>query len=358
MHPSVRLEDPDAKCPICFMDLIPVRGRRRAVRAATPSSPSTRTRSPAPGSNDQRGGALLPRGRGPPVRQAHPDETRVARLTAWFPGRIERLFVNYVGVPVGRGRARRRPLQSRTPDRLRRVARGRALGPRGPEHVAGGASFLAGSSRPRGSDCACSGCRRETIEAAERGALRRGPLHRDLAHRRRGHRPRRAGGRLLETGDAIATVVDLSRLWLDLEAYESQLARSRGASAVTFTVEAHPGEVFEGRIAFIEPVVDERTRTAPCASPSTTPNVVSSRACSPRPPCACGSTPRARCSPTNWPGRWVAPMHPTIVEDGPGTCEVCGMDLVPAESLGVVGADPAANPARTDAAAGDSRGRP
>lgn len=26
MHPTVRLEDPDAKCPICFMDLIPVEG--------------------------------------------------------------------------------------------------------------------------------------------------------------------------------------------------------------------------------------------------------------------------------------------------------------------------------------------
>ena len=24
MHPTVRLEDPNAKCPICFMDLIPV----------------------------------------------------------------------------------------------------------------------------------------------------------------------------------------------------------------------------------------------------------------------------------------------------------------------------------------------
>jgi Cu(I)/Ag(I) efflux system membrane fusion protein len=43
-------------------------------------------------------------------------------------------------------------------------------------------------------------------------------------------------------------------------------------------------------------------------------------------------------------GRWVAPMHPTIVRDEPGTCEVCGMDLVTAESLGVVGDATTATP--------------
>jgi Cu(I)/Ag(I) efflux system membrane fusion protein len=30
-------------------------------------------------------------------------------------------------------------------------------------------------------------------------------------------------------------------------------------------------------------------------------------------------------------------MHPTVVKDGPGQCDICGMDLVTAESLGVVG---------------------
>jgi YHS domain-containing protein len=29
-------------------------------------------------------------------------------------------------------------------------------------------------------------------------------------------------------------------------------------------------------------------------------------------------------------------MHPEIVKDGPGACDICGMDLVPAESLGYV----------------------
>jgi len=35
-------------------------------------------------------------------------------------------------------------------------------------------------------------------------------------------------------------------------------------------------------------------------------------------------------------GKWIGPMHPEIVKDGPGQCDICGMDLVPAEELGFV----------------------
>ncbi|HOF41600.1 MAG TPA: DUF3347 domain-containing protein, partial [Candidatus Hydrogenedentes bacterium] len=45
-------------------------------------------------------------------------------------------------------------------------------------------------------------------------------------------------------------------------------------------------------------------------------------------------------------GKWISPMHPEIIKDGPGTCDVCGMPLVKAESLGYVSArlDEAAAP--------------
>jgi Cu(I)/Ag(I) efflux system membrane fusion protein len=33
-------------------------------------------------------------------------------------------------------------------------------------------------------------------------------------------------------------------------------------------------------------------------------------------------------------GKWISPMHPEVVKSGPGSCDVCGMPLVPAESLG------------------------
>ena len=33
---------------------------------------------------------------------------------------------------------------------------------------------------------------------------------------------------------------------------------------------------------------------------------------------------------------YVCPMHPEIIKDAPGLCDVCGMDLVSAEKLGYV----------------------
>ncbi len=39
-------------------------------------------------------------------------------------------------------------------------------------------------------------------------------------------------------------------------------------------------------------------------------------------------------------GKWISPMHPEIVKDQLGNCDICGMPLVRAESLGYVTAEP------------------
>ena len=41
----------------------------------------------------------------------------------------------------------------------------------------------------------------------------------------------------------------------------------------------------------------------------------------------------------NLAGKWISPMHPEVVKDAPGACDICGMPLVRAESLGYVAAD-------------------
>jgi Cu(I)/Ag(I) efflux system membrane fusion protein len=144
-------------------------------------------------------------------------------------------------------------------------------------------------------------------------------------------------GDYVQTGAAIATVADLSRLWVDMQAYESQLPLLRWGQSVSFTVEAHPGEVFEGRIAFIEPMIDQQTRTAAVRV------AVDNTDRGLKPGMFASAVVRTRVSEDGavvndeLAGRWVSPMHPTIVKDGPGQCDICGMDLVPAESLGVVG---------------------
>jgi hypothetical protein len=42
---------------------------------------------------------------------------------------------------------------------------------------------------------------------------------------------------------------------------------------------------------------------------------------------AMGAPPRAQ-TPAGHPGAFVCPMHPEMERSGPGTCPICGMDLV------------------------------
>src|SRR5690606_18586521 len=62
-------------------------------------------------------------------------------------------------------------------------------------------------------------------------------------------------------GTPIYTIADLSRVWVHLDAYESDVQWLRLGQTVEFEAESHPGHRFEGRIAFIQPVLDERSRS-------------------------------------------------------------------------------------------------
>lgn len=338
MHPSVRLLDPDAKCPICFMDLIPVTddgGEGNELRVTMSEAAAAMSRiETAPVAR------FFPTAEARLYGKVTYDETSVARLTAYFAGRIERLFVNYVGVPVAKGD---HIAEVYSPDllaafeELRQAAKsaGDSGGMSDIVRTAASDTLIAAREKLR-----LYGLTEQQITAVESGAFDSdrltiyapiGGVVTHLAVRE---------GDYLNEGSPIATVAKLSRLWLDLEAYESQLPLLRWGQRVSFTVEAHPGEVFEGRISFIEPMVDERTRTAAVRV------AVDNSARRLKPGMFASAVVRPRMAEggavvsDELAGRWVSPMHPTIVKDEPGTCDICGMDLVSAESLGVVG-DPA-----------------
>ena len=69
-------------------------------------------------------------------------------------------------------------------------------------------------------------------------------------------------GNYVQTGSGLYRVADLSTLWVQLDAYESDLPLLNPGQNVSLRVEALPGEVFKGRVTFVDPVLDPNTRTA------------------------------------------------------------------------------------------------
>jgi len=146
-------------------------------------------------------------------------------------------------------------------------------------------------------------------------------------------------GTYVSRGTVIYKVADLSKLWVKLDAYESDLVWLRYGQEVEFTTEAYPGEVFKGRISFIAPVLDAKTRTVKVRV-----NVDNERGRL-KPEMFVTAVVHSRVAQggrvmdAEMAGKWICPMHPSAVEDKAGRCKVCGMDLVPTESVGYVAVD-------------------
>jgi RND family efflux transporter MFP subunit len=58
-------------------------------------------------------------------------------------------------------------------------------------------------------------------------------------------------------------IADLSSLWLSVEAFEDQIGWLRIGSRAEVSLSYFPGETFTGRVRYIEPQVNEKTRTVP-----------------------------------------------------------------------------------------------
>ena len=63
-------------------------------------------------------------------------------------------------------------------------------------------------------------------------------------------------------GMPLYDIVDLSRVWILFDVYESDMSWVKVGSAVEFTIQSLPGEDFSGKISFIDPVINPMTRVA------------------------------------------------------------------------------------------------
>lgn len=262
MHPQIRQSEP-GQCPICGMDLVPVRSAgdggaydgpgvvlsKRARTLARLTTTAVRRQSDA--AADIR---LLGR--------VEPDETRLKNVTAWTGGRIDKLRVASTG------------------ERLRA---GQVIASLySPEVFAAHQDLLVAKqqvTRLAASPESSRNAARAALEAARERLRLLGVPDRQLSQMEGASEPTRSvdirtpfAGTVIErlategayvaTGAPLYRIADLRHLWLQLDAYESDLPRLSTGQTVTVQVEALPGESFEGKVTFIDPTLDATRRTA------------------------------------------------------------------------------------------------
>ena len=261
MHPQIRQPNP-GRCPICGMDLVPIssgggeedEGPRELSMSETARKLAEITTAPV----ERRPVAAEIR----MVGKVDYDETRLGYITARVPGRLDRLYVDYTGVSVDTGdpmvslyspellAAQEELLQAiEVVGKLRngsskivqRTAHGTVEAVREKLRLWGLTSEQIAEIEHQG-----EATDHVTIYAPLRGTV----IHKDAFV-----------GMYVTTGTRIYTLADLSRVWINLDAYESDIQWIQVGQEVEFTAEAYPGEVFTGQIAFVDPVLTPRTRT-------------------------------------------------------------------------------------------------
>lgn len=260
MHPQIQMSEP-GKCPICGMDLIPVEphgeGRKSPMRVTLSERAKALARiRTAPVRATDASVDLRLQGR---LEQA---ETLVRTITPWTGGRIDRLYVSNVGARIGPGSI----VALLYSPEIYTAHQDLILARRQLDDLKGGLPVARKAART-------------ALESARKRLELLGLSSSEVAEMEREKSPRkhvkirtRYGGTVLEqlvnegayvtAGTPLYKTADLSTLWVQLDAYESDLSRIEKGEKVTLSVSSYPGETFEGVVDFIDPVVDPKNRTA------------------------------------------------------------------------------------------------
>lgn len=191
------------------------------------------------------------------------DEKLISYVAAWMPGRIDRLYIDYVGGVVSHLQpmaeiyspelitAQAELFESRKV--LNRLEKSEydlvTISSQKVEHAAREKLRLLGIDDYQIEEIINRGTPKEhiTLRAPMPGTVI------DLNVRE---------GVYVETGTRLFTIADLSKVWLFCEAFETDLTWIWKGLEVQFQIETYPGEVFKGYISYIDPFINEKTRTA------------------------------------------------------------------------------------------------
>ena len=335
MHPQI-IKDGPGLCPICEMDLIPMdnSGVEDGPGEISFSKNALKLMELETAVVESKAVDIDLR----LVGKVAYDQTNIRHITAWTSGRINRMFVDFTGTRVIKGdhmvelyspqlnTARQEYLQAYNAVNNFESDSLAAMSARSTLLAAQEKLKLLGVSQ---SDINSIRSAEDisnliTINSPEDGIV----IEKHLNE-----------GAYVKSGDMIYTIADLHELWVMLDAYESDLQWIRYGQKASFSVAAYPGETFDGTVSFISPAVDPKSRTVKVRL-----NVNNDDGRL-KPDMFVKSLIKSTIADSNvvmtgdMAGKWICPMHPSIVKDHSGICDICQMDLVTTESLGYVTSD-------------------
>lgn len=69
-------------------------------------------------------------------------------------------------------------------------------------------------------------------------------------------------GDYIDRGEPIYEIANLQKLWVQFDVYERSMGWIKEGSRVSFTVNSLPGETFQGKVSFVDPLLNNQTRVS------------------------------------------------------------------------------------------------
>lgn len=335
MHPQVKSPEP-GNCPICFMELVPLDADSDSD-ASKPVLTMTQhaielakiNTTPVVFKNVER--EILLNGK------IEIDETTRQNISSRFSGRLEKLFINFTGIAVNKG------------DHVFEIY--------SPELFAAQdayvKSYSAYQKSLKGDNQDYIRTEKSALKASESRLRLLGLTDAQINHLRKTLKAKETipvfseysgvvidkmvkEGSYVKTGTVIYSIADLSKVWIILDAYESDIQWLRFGQDVSIKVDAYPGKTYHGRISYIDPVLNEKTRTVKVRV------ALDNKGRMLKPGMLVTGEVKSKLTDENMivddylADKWISPMHPQIIKDKPGNCDICNMPLVKASDLGYV----------------------
>lgn len=250
MHPQIRSDKP-GNCPLCGMELIPileeeddgadgdytVKLTNAAMKIAEVSTSVIQKKTPYKE-------VYLP-------GKVMPDERRISQLTARFPGRIEKLHVNFTGQKVKKGQILAQIYSPELVTAQKELFEAMKLKDTNPNYYQAVRNKLKlwDLTESQIDDIANSGEVKFYFDVLS-------PLSGTVTMRHI------ALGDYIKEGTALFEIIDLRHVWVMFDAYESDIPWIKLRDKIKFTIKSIPNKIFESTVTFIDPVINPMTRVA------------------------------------------------------------------------------------------------